>query len=62
MSKQYKFPKKLFVYYDEDAKCLLCYGTARECVDIDEDCIVGVYELKETGTLKVDVDVVQAPA
>ena len=54
-----KFPKKLYVYREQDGKdtYLLCYETPRECADLQEDRLVGIYELTGTGTVTVGVDV-----
>lgn len=54
-----KFPQKLYVYRDVDGEdtYLLCYETPRECADLQEDRLVGIYELTGTGTIAVSVDV-----
>ena len=60
--KQEAFPKKLFVYREQDGSdsYLLCFESERECADINEERLVGVYELKEVGNLSVEVVQVKA--
>ena len=57
MSSNAEFPTRLYVIrnHDDDDTYLLCYETERECADIEEDQIVGVYELKQVGKIKVNV-------
>lgn len=57
MAKKNELPKKLFIYkeWDGDQYYFMCYETERECADLQEDRLVGVYELKEIGTIKVQV-------
>ncbi len=59
-----KFPKKLYVYKEKDGEdtYLLCYETPRECADLQEDRLVGIYELVATGKVAVSVDVEESEA
>ena len=59
MAKKKELPKKLFVYreWDGDELYFMTYETERECADLNEDRLIGVYELIGVG--KVDVTVSQ---
>jgi hypothetical protein len=61
-SKASKFPKKILVYKEQDGddELLIACKTERECADINQSRLVGVYELVEVG--KVLVNVVQVAA
>lgn len=59
-----KFPKKLYVYKEKDGEdtYLLCYETPRECADLQEDRLVGIYELVGIGKVAVNVEVQEGEA
>ena len=63
MAKKAQFPKKLFVYVENEGtqdEFLMACKTERECANLNETRLVGVYELKEVG--KILVRVVQVAA
>jgi hypothetical protein len=52
-----QFPAKLFVYKDPDGYRMyyIANETERECASLDENRIIGVYELKEVGEIRANV-------
>lgn len=57
MSKK-QFPKQLFVYIENkgtDDEFLMACNTENECADMNHVQLVGVYELKETRKVAVNV-------
>lgn len=47
-----RLPQRIYVYLDSEG-CLIAYGTLRECADLEEKRMVGLYLLNETGTVDV---------
>lgn len=55
-----KLPKIVYVYLDddtddEDRPYILAHHTLRDCADLDEDRLVGVYELRKTESVHTEV-------
>lgn len=54
-----EFPKKLYIYREQDGEdtYLLCYETPRDCANLQENRLVGIYELTGAGVVVVSVKV-----
>jgi hypothetical protein len=50
MVKKSDFPKKLYVYIDEDGeeKFFIANDTARGCFSLDQTRLIGIYNLEKT--------------
>ncbi len=57
MIKKSDFPKRIYVYFDEDrgGKYLVANYTDRDCADLDEDRLVGIYNLESVGKITTSV-------
>lgn len=53
MAKKSDFPKKLYVYIDEDGekKFFIANDSERGCDSLDETRLVGIYNLEKVGKL-----------
>ena len=53
MVKKSDFPKKLYVYIDEDGKekFFIANDTARGCDSLDETRLIGIYNLEKVAKL-----------
>ena len=56
------FPKKIYVYIDEDGKekYLIANRTDKECADLNESKLVAIYTLENIGKLETSVLMVAA--
>jgi len=57
-----KYPKVLYVFReDEDTpnEFFLCFESAVEIIDVNEDRLIGVYELKNTAKVSAEVKMIE---